>query len=165
MVLKLSAPTPIEEGHQLGEFSSGQDSLDHWLKNRALQNQRSGASRTYVVRDEHRVIAYYAVASGAITTGLATGKLKRNMPDPIPMVILARLAVDNSYQGQGLGRALFRDAALRILSASEAIGIRGLMVHAISDEAVLFYRALGLQNSSSEPNTMMISLEELRASL
>ena len=87
------------------------------------------------------------------------------MPDPIPVAILARLAVDKAWHGQGLGRSLFRDAGLRVLAAADAIGIRGLIVHAISEEACRFYEALGLVASPTEPRTMMITLEELRAAL
>lgn len=163
--MNLTAPEPLEADHDVSGFACGHESLDEWLKRRALHNQSAGASRTYVVTDGDRVVAYYALASGALATSAATGKVRRNMPDPIPMAILGRLAIDQAYQGKGLGRALFRDAALRVLSAAETIGIRGLLVHAISDEAVAFYQALGLTASVSEPRTLMIPLADLRLSL
>ena len=161
----LSQPAPLTAEHQVSAFACGHASLDDWLKRRALSNQKTGASRTYVVTSEGRVIAYYALASGALTCTAASGKLRRNMPDPIPMVILARLAIDSDFQGKGLGRALFQDAALRILSAAGTIGIRGLLVHAISDQAVAFYRALGLEAAPDEPRTLMITLADLQAGL
>lgn len=161
----LSTPSPIQPEHDCSGFSCGHASLDDWLKRRALANQKAGASRTYVVTDGNRVIAYFALASGALACTEATGKLRRNMPDPIPMAILGRLAIDASFQGRGLGRALFRDAALRVLSAADAIGIRGLLVHAISDEAAGFYRAIGLEPSPGDPRTLMVTLAELQTAL
>ena len=165
MAAKLSAPSPIQPEHDCSGFACGHASLDDWLKRRALANQRANASRTYVVTDGYRVIAYYALASGALACAEATGKLRRNMPDPIPMSILGRLAIDTAFQGRGLGRALFRDAALRVLSAADAIGIRGLLVHAISDEAAAFYRTIGLEPSPGDPRTLMITLTELQSAL
>jgi GNAT superfamily N-acetyltransferase len=160
-----SVPAPLRAQHDVAQFSCGHTSLDEWLKRRALANQKAGASRTYVVTEGNRVIAYYALASGALASAAATGKLRRNMPDPIPMAILGRLAIDKGFQRKGLGRALFRDAASRVLSAAESIGIRGLLVHAISEEAASFYRAIGLEGTASEPRTMMVTLEELRDAL
>lgn len=164
--MTLSAPALLSAGHNIAPFSCGQASLDDWLKRRALANQAAGASRTYVVMSEgDRVVAYYALASRALACLAATGRLRRNMPDPIPMAVLGRLAIDSTFQGQGLGRALFRDAAMRVIGASGTIGIRGLVVHAISDDAVAFYRALGLDASPSEPRTLMITLADLSAAL
>ena len=110
-------------------------------------------------------MGYYALASGGLATMDATGKFRRNMPDPIPIAILGRLAVDQRLAGKGLGRALFRDAAMRVLSAADVIGIRGLIVHAISTDAAAFYHALGLSASPQDPLTMMVTLDELRAAL
>jgi len=163
--VRLSAPEPLTAAHDVATFSCGQPTLDEWLKRRALNNQKTGASRTYVVTDGARVVAYYALASGALASSGATGKVRRNMPDPIPVAILGRLAIDTTLQGRGLGRALFRDAALRVLSAAQTIGIRGLLVHAISDEVALFYRALGLDTLPNEPRTLVVTLAELEASL
>src|SRR5690349_25573 len=111
----LSPPVLLSDDHTLESFSSGELSLDEWLRRRARPNQVSGASRTYVVCEGTRVVGYYALASGAIVQAEAPGRFRRNMPDPIPVVILGRLAVDQSQQGRGLGRALFRDAAQRVL--------------------------------------------------
>jgi GNAT superfamily N-acetyltransferase len=110
-----SAPAPLAEHHQLDTFSSGVLSLDNWLRRRARPNQVSGASRTFVTCIEHTVVGYYALASGAVNAEAAPGRFRRNMPEPIPVAILARLAVDQSWQGHGLGRVLFRDGALRVL--------------------------------------------------
>jgi GNAT superfamily N-acetyltransferase len=160
-----SPPEPLADHHELRDFDSGEPSLDDWLKRRARANQVSGASRTYVVSDDSRVIAYYALASGAVTVDAATGRFRRNMPDPIPVAVLARLAVDRAWRGQGIGRALFRDAALRVTNAADAIGIRGIVVHAISDEAKGFYLALGFDPSPREPMTLMVTLRDIRAVL
>ena len=163
--MTLGAPSPIEGSHDLSAFSCGDSGLDDWLKRRAFANQKSGASRTFVVCDERRVVAYYALAAGALACAEATGKFRRNMPDPIPVAILARLAIDRNYQKQGLGRALFRDASLRILGAADAIGIRGLLVHAISEQATSFYRAIGVEASPANPQTLMVTLTDLQAAL
>lgn len=161
----LSQPELLASYHRVGNFNSGESSLDDWLKRSALANQASGASRTYVICEGRRVFGYYVLASGAIAVESAPGRFKRNMPHPIPVAILARLAVDQAYQRHGLGRALFRDAANRVLHAADAIGIRGIIVHAISEEASKFYVALGFDPSPSEPMTLMVTLSDVRAAL
>jgi GNAT superfamily N-acetyltransferase len=117
----LSAPTPLADHHELAEFDSGVPELDDWLRRRAHANQVGGASRTFVVCEEDRVIAYYALAFGAVMQPEAPGRFRRNMPDPIPVAVLGRLAIDLNYQGRGLGRALVRDAGLRLLNAAEIL--------------------------------------------
>jgi len=160
------APVLLGPGHRLADFSCGVDSLDTWLKRRALANQESGASRCFVAcDDEDRVVAYYALASGAIDAAQAPGRFRRNMPDPIPIVILARLAVDLAQHGRGLGRALFKDAVYRVLNAADAIGIRGIVVHAISEQAKAFYETLGFDPSPADPLTLLITLTDLRAAV
>lgn len=160
--MQLSAPVPLSDWHETADFTCGTESLDQWLKRRALKNQIQGASRTYVVCSERRVLAYYALASGAVTTAGATGKFRRNMPDPIPVVVLGRLAVDGALQGTGVGRALIRDAGLRVLQAADAIGIRGMIVQALSDDARLFYEKVGFEPSPMDPNLLMITLADLK---
>jgi predicted N-acetyltransferase YhbS len=161
----LKAPEPLSERHAIADFNSGVPSLDEWLRRRALANQASGASRTFVVCDGDSVIGYYALASGAVSVVAAPGRFRRNMPDPIPVVLLARLAVARSHQGQSLGRSLFRDAARRVINAADAIGIRGILVHAISDQAKAFYLALGLEPSHLDAMTLMATLADLRGAL
>lgn len=161
----LSAPEPLANHHELATFDSGTASLDEWLKRRAAQNQVSGASRTFVVSDDEKVVGYYALASSAVALAAAPGRFRRNMPDPIPVVVVGRLAVARSHQGQGLGRALFRDAGLRVVHAAETIGIRGLLVHALDEEAKAFYLRLGLEVSPLEPMTLMVTVADLRAAL
>jgi len=165
-VAGLSPPSPLSDGPDAGKFDSGEPSLDDWLRRRARANQASGATRTYVVCDDHnRVAGYYALASGVVTIANAPGRFSRNMPDPIPVAVLARLAVDREWQGQGLGRAMFRDAAQRVEHAADLIGIRGIVVHAISEEAKRFYLALGFVPSRHEPLTLMVALADIRAVL
>ncbi len=161
----LSAPEPLAPHHRHGDFRCGEESLDAWLKHRAAANQVSGASRTFVVCDSGSVIAYYALASSAVSVAATSGRFRRNMPDPIPVVILARLAVAKAHHGRGIGRALFQDAARRIVYAADAIGIRGLLVHALSEDAAAFYRCLGLGPSPLDPMTLMVTVADLRASL
>jgi predicted N-acetyltransferase YhbS len=163
--MTVSAPEPLAEHHDTAAFSSGVESLDIWLKRRAMRNQATGASRTFVVCEGSRVVAYYALASSAITVDEAPGRFRRNMPDPIPVVVLGRLAVDRSMQGQGLGRALMRDAALRVIQAADTIGIRGMITHALSPEAKAFYERVGFESSPLDTMTLMITLNDLKASL
>jgi predicted N-acetyltransferase YhbS len=146
-------------------FTCGVPSLDDWLKRRALQNQVSGASRTFVVVSGSDVAAYYALAAGSVDVSTAPGRFRRNMPDPIPVVILGRLAVSTDLRGMGIGRALFRDCALRVANAADAIGIRGVLVHAISEEARRFYMAVGFDPSPLDPMTLMVTLGDIRQSL
>ncbi len=161
----LSPPEPLADRHDVGDFNSGEASLDDWLRRRARANQASGASRTYVVCEDERVVGYYALASGAVTVEAAPGRFRRNMPDPIPVAVLGRLAVDRTRHGQGIGRALFRDAALRVMNAADAIGIRGIVVHAISQQAKGFYLALGFDESPREPMVLMVTLADIRVVL
>jgi GNAT superfamily N-acetyltransferase len=163
--VNLSAPAPLADHHQLEAFNSGVPPLDEWLRRRARANQVSGASRSFVVCADNVVVGYYALASGAVNAAAAPSRFRRNMPEPIPVAVLGRLAVDQSCHGQGVGRALFRDSALRVMQASEAIGIRGILVHAISDQAKAFYLALGLSESPLEPMTLMVTLADIRATL
>lgn len=161
----VAAPEPLAEHHELEAFTSGVDSLDQWLKRRALKNQVSGASRTFVACDGRRVLAYYALASSAVAVDAAPGRFRRNMPDPVPVVVLGRLAVDQSLQGSGFGRALVRDAGKRVIQAADTIGIRGLVVHALSVEARAFYERIGLEPSPLDPMMLMVTLDDLKSAL
>jgi predicted N-acetyltransferase YhbS len=163
--MTVSAPEPLAPHHDIESFGSGVESLDNWLKRRALKNQATGASRSFVACDGPRVLAYYALASSAIAIDVAPGSFRRNMPDPIPVVVLGRLAVDQSRQGEGLGRALVRDAGLRVILAADIIGIRGMIVHALSAEAKAFYERLGFEPSPLDPMTLMVTLADLKANL
>lgn len=160
---RLSPPEPLSDRHELAGFDCGEPTLDDWLRRRARANQASGASRTFVVCEGTRVVAYYVLASGVVAVEDAPGRFRRNMPNPIPVAVLARLAVDRSRQGQGIGRALFRDAAARVAQAADIIGIRGILVHAISEEAKTFYQTLGFDPSPNEPMTLMVTLADVRA--
>ena len=159
----IGAPGPLTADHALGTFDSGVVSLDDWLRRRALQNQFSGASRTFVACEAGRVVGFYALAASAVAPDAAPGRFRRNMPDPIAVVVLGRLAISRAHQGQGLGRALFQDAAQRVVHAADTVGIRGLLVHAISDQAKAFYLQLGLVSSPLEAMTLMTTVTELRA--
>ncbi len=163
--MPLSAPAPLAEHHELDGFSSGEASLDDWLKKRARANHSSGASRVFVTWKGNRVAGYYSLSSSSVVHEIAPGRFRRNMPDPIPVVLLGRLAIDKEWQGQGIGRSLFRDAAVRVAHAAEAIGVRGIVVHAISDEARKFWNAIGFSECPHEPLTLVVTLQDIRAAL
>ncbi|HEY2709710.1 MAG TPA: GNAT family N-acetyltransferase [Caulobacteraceae bacterium] len=160
-----SAPESIRPDHDVGQFDSGVAVLDDWLRRRALPNEAAGASRTFVACTETRVAGYYSLAAGSVMHGVATSRTRRNMPDPIPVVLLGRLAIDRSWQGRGLGAKLLRDCVLRVIGAAGAIGVRALLVHAISEEAKAFYERFGFRASPIEPMTLMLTLEEISRTL
>lgn len=158
-------PLPLDQSHDRTQFDSGVPLLDDWIKTHGLRNQSSGGSRTFVVTRESRVVGYYALATGSVERASVPGAISRNMPEPIPIAILARLAVDSTFQGRQLGKDLLRDAMLRTLHVSHHIGIRALLVHAISAEAETFYLRYGFRLSPTDPNTLLISLSDMRRHL
>lgn len=164
MSLNLSAPQPLAAVHLLGGFECGEPALDEWLKRRALNNQHSGASRTFVVvDDEQRVRGFYALAAGAVAHTTATSSVRRNMPDPIPVMVLGRLAVDRRAQGIQLGAALLQDAVHRAIAVSQNTGVRALLVHALHEQAKTFYEHYGFQVSPMHPMTLMLRLNSAKA--
>ena len=161
MPLNLRAPELLTSVHQLDAFCCGEAELDEFLPKRALKNQEMGASRTYVVCEgPHRVVAYYSLAVGSVSHAAVTGKFKRNMPDPIPIMVLGRLAVDQSAQGLGIGKGLLKDCILRTLQAAEIAGIKAILVHAISEKAREFYERYGFSPSPVDSMTLLITLKE-----
>ncbi len=157
----MRAPVVLQSEHEVGDFDSGVIVLDDWLKRRARTNQLTGASRTYVVANALGVvIGYYAISAGTLSISDAPGKLRRNMPDPIPMAVIGRLAVDHSEQSKGLGVALLQDAVLRIRQAASIMGIRGIMVHAISNDAKQFYERHGFSADAKHPMTLLVSIAD-----
>jgi len=162
--LLLSAPQPLAATHLLDGFECGEASLDEWLKRRALANQLSGASRTFVVADHGgRAYGYYAMAAGAVSHPMATSGVRRNMPDPIPVMVLARLAVDHRAQGIKLGAALLQDAVNRAVTVSQNAGVRALLVHALHERAKQFYEHYGFLVSPQHPMTLMLRLNTVKA--
>ena len=164
MSQKLLPPQPMKAEHRLEDFSCGEPALDEWLRRRALTNQTTGASRTFVVPDEAgQVLAYYAVAAGAVSHQQSPGSIRRNMPDPVPVMVLARLAVDQRLQGRQVGGALLKDALQRAVSVAQDIGIRALLVHALNDRARQFYSDYGFLPSPANPMTLMLPLHASNA--
>jgi GNAT superfamily N-acetyltransferase len=156
----LSAPEKLRAEHDLSDFECEEPALDDWLRRRALQNEESGASRTYVACSGLKVVGYYALAVGAVAHLEAPGRVRRNMPDPVPVMIIGRLAVHKDFQGKKIGPGLLRDAVLRTLQAAEIAGVRAILVHAISDRARQFYERCGFIPSPMDPMTLMIPVSE-----
>ena len=163
MSVQPGSPVPLSAAHLLNEFGCGEASLDEWLKRRALANQLSGASRTFVAAGQDgRVYGYYAMAAGAVSHQQATSGVRRNMPDPVPVMVLARLAVDRRAQGIKLGAALLQNAVNRAVAVSHKVGVRALLVHALDDRAKQFYQHYGFQESPQHPMTLMLRLNAVK---
>ena len=160
--MPLTGPEPLSERHILTDFNSGQPALDSWLVSRALKNERSGGSRTYVVCEDGRAVAYYCLSAASAAHRAVPGRIRRNMPDPVPVILLGRLAVAKSHQGRGLARDLVRDASLRTLRAAEIAGIRAMLVRAVDDNAAGFYRKVGFVESPTNPLVLVLPLETMR---
>ena len=159
--MTLRAPELLSPDHLVSAFACGEAVLDDWLKRRALANQASGASRTFVVTNyEHQVVGYYALAAGAVAHQAASRNIRQNMPDPVPVLVLARLAVDVRAQRAKLGAGLLKDALQRCLVVSQQAGVRALLVHALNDRARQFYEHYGFKASPAHPMTLMMSLPE-----
>lgn len=158
----VSSPEPLTDRHDLSAFSCGEAILDQWLRQKAGRNESSGASRTYVVCEGNKVVAYYSLAVGSIEHTLAPGHIRRNMPTPIPVMVLGRLAVDARHKAEGLGTALVNDALLRTLRVAEEVGIRALLVHALHERASGFYKRLGFAPSPFDPLIFFLGLKELK---
>ncbi len=157
---RISAPEKLTPAHDLSQFQCGEPELDDWLRRRANHNEENGASRSYVVCVGRRVVGYYALAVGAVAHADSPGRVRRNMPDPVPVMVIGRLAIDLQSQGRGIGSALLRDAVLRTVQAAEIAGIRAILVHAISESAKRFYERSGLIPSPVDQMTLMITIAE-----
>ena len=160
--MPLTVPAPLADHHILTGFDSGQQALDTWLISHALKNERAGGSRTYVVCDDSRVVAYSCLSAASAAHRTVPGRIRRNMPDPVPVILLGRLAVAKSYQGRGLARGLVQDAIQRTLRAADIAGVRALLVHALDDSAARFYRKMGFVGSPIDPLVLTLPLETLR---
>lgn len=163
----IQAPALLGDEHLLEDFDCGHVSLNDWLKKRALKATKLGAAaRTFVVCDDNqRVIGYYALASGSVSRAEAASKVSRNAPDPVPVVLLARLAVDLNYSGKGIGRGLLKDAFCRVYAAAEHIGIRAILVHALDEQARSFYVKHGFYDSPTNEMTLMLPIAVMLPSL
>ena len=161
----LRAPAPIAEDHALSDFDSGEVFLDEWLRKRAVKNHASGASRCFVVCCGASVIGYYSLSAGAIGHEASPKAMRRNMPDPLPVLLLGRLAIDKRYQHQGIGRALLRDAMIRAANVSRDAGVCAILVHAISDQAKRFYLSQGFVQSPLQAMTLLMTIETVRSIL
>lgn len=157
---EVTAPEPITASHHTESFACGIPVLDEWLRRRALKNEVSGASRTFVICQDRQVVGYYTLATGSVEHRDAPGKIRRNMPNPIPVMVLGRLAVDQEQQHAGLGRGLLKDAVLRTLTVSQHAGVKALLVHALSEDAKRFYTRSGFLESPFDPMTLMIALQD-----
>jgi GNAT superfamily N-acetyltransferase len=159
---------PLTVQHDIRDFDCGVGSLNLWLKRHALQAASSGSARTYVVIDKKqaRVAGYHALAAASISLLAATPRAAKGMPrHPIPAVLLARLAVDTTVQGRGVGAWLLRDAMLRALSVGDELGVRVLLVHAIDDDARRFYQRYGFEPSPTDDRNLQLLLKDIRASI
>ncbi|MGE0846714.1 MAG: GNAT family N-acetyltransferase [Flavobacteriaceae bacterium] len=163
---RLNRPDHLGPEHDCDSFSCGNADLDDWLKRRARQSEGQTA-RTYVACEDRRVVGYYCILSGAVERGELPSRLRRQqgLPATVPVAIIGRLACDLAWQRKGLGADLLRDALARIYQASQTLGIRAVLVHAIDDRAAAFYRRHGFRESHVGDHTLMLSVGEIAAAL
>lgn len=158
-------PVPLASNHDLSCFDCGNAPLNDWLRLRAIKSEARSARCFGVCARKSIVVGYYCIAAGAIQHEGAPRKIRQNMPDPIPAIVIGRLGVDRMYQGHGLGRALLKDALLRIVHASELVGARAVLVHAVDQEAVPFYARYGFRAFPTNAQTLFLPIDEIVAEL
>jgi len=163
----LSRVEALQRKHEVSQFDCGTHaSLNEWLKRFAWMNQQNESSRTYVAQRANRVVAYYSVASGSVRREDAPARIAKGLANhPIPVILLTRLAVDKTEQGEGLGTAMLKDALIRIASAAEIVGARAALVHAIDERAAGFYGRFGFEPSPVNDLHLMLLMKDLRAAL
>jgi GNAT superfamily N-acetyltransferase len=158
-------PRPIREDDDVAAFDSGEPSLDTYLPPRALANHLQGASRCFVICRNGQVVGYYVLASAGVQRSDTPGRVRRTMPDPVPVIVLSRLAVDRKHRGLGLGKHLLRDAVARCVEAADIVGIRALLVYAFHDDARAFYRHFDFEPSLTDPLHLLLLVEDARSLL
>lgn len=162
--MSYEGPVLFGADHIVDDFDCGNDVLNEWLRTKALHNQREGGSRTWVVLDGRRVVAFYASSTAVLMRSRATKRAARNQPDPLPAVLLGRLAVDANHQGRGLAAALLKHFILKSLEVAELTGVRLLLVHANNDTARRFYLRYGFEPSPVNDLTLMLLVKDVRPS-
>lgn len=164
--MSLQGPVPLSPDHQVNAFACGESIFDDWLKRRALATQSSGSSRTFVIADDERqVVGYYSLAAGAVAPQTSAHRTARpNLAAPIPVMVLACLAVDVRAQGHKLGSAMLLDTFQRSVLVSQNTGVRALLAHAINENGQKFYEHYGFRTTSTHPITLMLRLEQSLAS-
>ena len=161
--LNLAAPAPLGVEHLLEDFDCGKASLDDWLVRHARQAQASGSAKTFVVADDRRVAGYFSLAVGQVDSVDAPERIRKGMgPYPIPVVMLARLAVDHAYRGEGIGVGMLQDAIRRTLLIAEQAGIRAMLTHPIDVDADAFYRRFGFVSSPVREGQLLLLLKDAR---
>lgn len=162
----LNAPELLTGEHDRSGFGCGKPPLNQYIKKYALVNQQNDISRTYVATRDASVVGYYTLAFGSISHDEATPRIKAELPQyPIPIILLARLAVDQREAGKGLGKGLLKDALLRTIQAADIGGLRAMLTHAKDEDAKQFYQKFGFEESPIQPLTLMLSIKDIRASL
>lgn len=159
----LRPPESLDNGHDCATFDCGAPTIDAWLRTQAHRNEAGGASRTYVVAVDGTVVAFYSLSAFSLQRSTMTGRVSRNMPDPIPAILIGRLAVDRSCSRQGIGTGLLRDALLRCRDISEDLGARVVAVEAIGEDAATFYEARGFDRSRSDPLLLTVLMKDIVA--
>ncbi|HEX7324757.1 MAG TPA: GNAT family N-acetyltransferase [Rhodanobacteraceae bacterium] len=159
--MPLTAPVPLSPAHDCTAFDCGDDGLNAWLRKRAQKNEAAHGSRCFVVCDDARVVGFYALAAGSVARERAPAAIRRNMPDPIPAVVLGRLAVDRALQGCGLGADLLHDAVFRALRAAQEIGARVMLCQALNERAKRFYLRNGFVESTFDALIVMLDLKQV----
>lgn len=159
----LTEPSALAAYHVFDEFDCGKDSLNDWLMRHARQAQSSGSAKTYVVADEHRVVGYFSLTVGQIDTLEVPERVRKGMGGyPIPVVILARLAVDKRMHGVGIGAGLLQEAIRRAVIISGQAGVRAMLTHPIDDEAARFYQRFGFEVSPVREQQLLLLLKDAR---
>ena len=162
----LQAPVPLQRTHRLDCFNCGREQLNEYLTRFAWTNHQSGAARTYAACRDKRVVGFYSLAFGSVEHQAGTDRVRKGLPQhPIPIMLLARLAVDVSEQGHGLGKGLLKDALLRTIQAAEIGGLRAMVVHAKDEQAKAFYRKFGFESSPLDRRHLMLLLKDMRQSV
>ncbi len=164
--MKFGAPRPLEPSDELGEFQCGDEGLDEWLKKYAMTNHKSGSARVFVVEDPEqpkRIVAYYCFSSSSIERARATDRAAKTMPDPVPGFLVGRLAVHKDFKGSGLGKGLLRDVIARAVRLSEEIASRVIIVHALNEDAMDFYRHFEFESSPLDDLHLMLLMKDAKA--
>ncbi len=163
--MAISEPELLTINHNISNFSCGVQELDDWLKKMAIKNQARSHAKVYVVTDSdtEQVVGYYAIAMGSVQREDAIGSFRRNSPNPIPMLVLARLGVHIKYQRHAIGAGLLKDCVIRSVEAMRIVGGAGILVHAIDDSAKDFYKKFGFTESPIDPMTLMVRIVDIES--